>query len=734
MTRILRNVLFAITSLGALLATFYLVDPEAVALSLRSIHWHGILIATLLVLANNYFSLLRFRSVLRTFGFRPSWHSLFFSHSVGQVSNQILFNVIGQSLSRAAVLASNGVPYSISILATYLERAQAAAILLLLSLGGLCYLFINVHFDFLPATQYMASMAAALFITVLVVALTALRSARLLQNLPGQMRGVLRLWPSLLLTLAAHGCMLAAYLSLLWGLGISPFDSRVMAALFIVMFTASLPISFSGWGIREFSAAQALGVIGISESVAVASAVAVGLIGLLVMLLTLVCSGMLLLHWRIPARGPPPSIAPMHLNWSGAALAASATLCAILLFFQVRIPLQDVELTGNLADIIALTGLGLAPIALWIHRNALPAPSVLIAGLLAISVLLIFSLLHGYTSFGWTRWAFVNRGLGWLIILGYAATGLSIALSGKAQYRNTVLGTFVATGTTLAVLQIALLIASLFGVSIPRDVFALPLQAYAGNPNAFAVQMSITTAAAVAAQHLGLFDRWKYMLPSILSVLSLAIYYSHSRAGIGMLGIVLACMLIFPGHLPRRQLISAILLPPLTIAVFSFLYDQIYGYMLTENSFVTLMLAVDMTRDSGDLERWRSIIDGWQMWLQHPVFGKGLGAYIEQHLNITGRALIIHSVPVWLLAETGLLGFGVVAVFFLALLRHAHTGLSQPNSGWSLGLLILLLSFAAGNLVHDFFFQRNFWFLLGLLIAIPAVAAAPGNTLPSKVI
>lgn len=720
MPRILRNVLFAITSLGSLIATFYLVDPEAVALSLRSIHWQGILIAALLVLANNYFSLLRFRSVLRTFGFRPNWHSLFFSHSIGQISNQILFNVIGQSISRAAVLASNGVPYSVSILATYWERAQAAAILFLLSLGGLCYLFINVHFDFLPAAQYMASMAAALFITMLVVATTVLRSARLLQNLPGQMRGVLRLWPSLLLTLAAHGCMLAAYLSLLWGLGIPPFDSRVMAALFIVMFTASLPISFSGWGIREFSAAQALGVIGISESVAVASAVAVGLIGLLVMLMTLVCSGLLLLHWRIPARGPPaPSVVPMQLNWSDTALAASATLCAILLFFQVRIPLQGVELTGSLADIIALTGLGLAPIALWIHRNALPAPSVLIIGLLAISVLFIFSLMHGYTSFGWTRWAFVNRGLGWLIILGYAAIGLSIAMSGKAQYRNAVLGSVVATGTTLAVLQIVLLIASLFGMSIPRDVFALPLQAYAGNPNAFAVQMSVTAAAAITAQHLGLFDRWKYLLPAILTVLGIVIYYSHSRAGMGIFAITLIAMVVFPGHLPRRRLVPAILLPPLAIAAFSFLYDKVYNHLLTENSFVILMLAVNVTRESGDLERWKSIIDGWQMWLQHPVFGSGLGAYMEQHISATGRALIIHSVPIWLLAETGLLGFGVIAVFFCALLRHAYQGIDQPKNGWSIGLLILLLSFAAGNIVHDFFFQRSFWFLLGLLIALP---------------
>ncbi len=675
--------------------------------------------AVLLVLTNTILSLLRFRSVLTAFGFNPSWRSLFFAHSIGQISNQILLNVIGQSISRAAALAPDGVPLSVSIMATYWERMQAAAILFLLSLGGLWYLFINLHFDVLPTTKYMASLIAALSITAIVVALTALRSARLLQHLPSQLRGILRLWPSLLLTLAAHGCMLGTYLSLLWGLGISPFDGRVIAALIIVMFTASLPISFSGWGIREFSAAQALGVIGISESTAVASAVSIGLISLLVTVLFMICSSLLLLRRRPPALAPSSADMSIAIDWSGIAVTACAILCATLLFFQVRIPLQGGELTGNLADLIALTSLGLTPIFLWKHRNALPAPSVLIIGLFAVSAVFAISLFYGYSRFGWTSWAFINRGLGWLIILGYTTTGLSIAMSGKAQYRDAVLGAVVATGTTLAVLQIILLVASLVGVSIQRDIFALPLQAYAGNTNAFAVQMSVTAAAAITAQHLGLFDRWKYLLPAILTVLGIVIYYSHSRAGMGIFAITLIAMMVFPGHLPRRRLVPAILLPPLAIAAFSFLYDKVYNHLLTENSFVILMLAVNVTRESGDLERWKSIIDGWQMWLQHPVFGSGLGAYMEQHISATGRALIIHSVPIWLLAETGLLGFGVIAVFFCALLRHAYQGIDQPKNGWSIGLLILLLSFAAGNIVHDFFFQRSFWFLLGLLIALP---------------
>ena len=54
------------------------------------------------------------------------------------------------------------------------------------------------------------------------------------------------------------------------------------------------------------------------------------------------------------------------------------------------------------------------------------------------------------------------------------------------------------------------------------------------------------------------------------------------------------------------------------------------------------------------------------MFLSHPLFGAGLGAFIGEQVRATGTPLIIHSTPVWLLAETGLVGF---AVFFAAAWR-----------------------------------------------------------------
>jgi hypothetical protein len=740
MARGLRFTFLALISLGSLVATLYFVGVDTVVQTLGSIHWSSIAIAAALVVTNSLLSLVRFRSVLSGLGFHPNWRSLFFAHSIGQVSNQIFLNIIGQSLSRAAALAADGVPFSASVLATYWERIQAAAALFLLSLGSLWYLFVNIHFDLLPAGLSLLSLLGAMLAAAIMVAATVLRPAGMLTGIPGGLRAMLRQWPSLVITLLAHACMLGAYLALLRGLGVMRVDGQIISALIIVMFTSSLPISFSGWGIRELSAAQALGAIGVGESAAVASAVTIGLLYLFLVVIFAVVSTTIVMRHRkkYAAQKAPTTAFTPGIDWSNLGVIIGALLCAVLMFFQLRMPTGGGELTVNIADLIALTSLGLAPYFLWTHRHTLPLPRLLLIGLTAVSLVLLAALVYGYSRFGWTSWAFVNRGLGWLIILGYVATGFAITMTTDRQ-RRVILSAFVATGATIALLQIGLLLGALIGIKFHPDVFSLPLKGYAGNTNAFAVQMIMTGSAAIAAWHLGLFGRRDYLLPLILSLVGAAIYFCHSRAGLGMFAIMLGTMMIFPAG-RRRELLPALLWPIAALLLSTQLYD-IYIVMqqvgariaaffafatsssVTDQAYIhqlSLLLQVSMERQSGDLERWTSITDGWAMWLERPIFGNGLGAYMHHHLSATGGPLIIHSVPVWLLAETGLIGLFVVGGTCAALLIHAYRHVRHPAAaGWAVGLLIAMVCMAAGAAVHDFFFQRSFWFLLGLFAALP---------------
>lgn len=732
MARGLRFTFLALISLGSLAATLYFVGIDTVVQTLGSIHWASIVLAAALVLANSLLSVVRFRSVLRGLGFHPNWRSLFFAHSIGQVSNQVFLNIIGQSLSRAAALAADGVPFSASVIATYWERIQAAAVLFLLSLVSLWYLFVNIHFDLLPAGLSLLSLLGAMLAAAVIIVITVLRPAGMLDGIPGGLRAAVRLWPSLVITLLAHACMLGAYLSLLWGLDVMRADGAVIAALIVVMFTSSLPISFSGWGIRELSAAQALGAIGVNESAAVASAVAIGLLYLFLVVMFAVISSVIVMRHRkkyAAQRPPAPVTSTPRIDWSNLGVFGGALLCALLLFFQLRIPTSSGELTANIADLIALTSLGFAPYFLWMHRHRLPLPRHLPIGLAAISLVILASLAYGYVRFGWTSWAFLNRGLGWLIILGYVTTGIAIAMTTDGQ-RRIILSAFVATGATIAALQMVQMLGVLSGIRFQPDVFSLPLKGYAGNTNAFAVQMIMTGAATIAAWHLGVFGRRAYLLPLILSLIGATIYFCHSRAGLGMFAIMLTSMMILPGDRRRRDLLPA-LLWPIAILLLSTQFHLIYGYVLQlvkqldDVSSLTEMLQVNIERQSGDLERWISITSGWEMWLQSPIFGSGLGAFMHHYLTATGGPLVIHSVPVWLLAETGLIGLFVVGATFLAVSLYAWRHRNQPGeAGWATGLLIALICIAAGAAVHDFFYQRSFWFLLGLFIVLPTTGKA----------
>lgn len=727
MARGLRLAFLALISLGTLVATLYFVGIDTVIDTLGSIHWSSILVAAVLVLANSLLSLVRFRSVLGGLGFHPGWRSLFFAHSIGQVSNQIFLNIIGQSLSRAAALAAEGVPFSASVIATYWERIQAAVILFLLSLISAWYLFVNVHFDLLPAGFSLLSVLGTLAVAAVVVAATVLRPAGMLESLPASLRAARRQWPGVVITLLAHACMLGAYLSLLRGIGIARFDGEVIAALIIVMFTSSLPISFSGWGIRELSAAQALGAIGINDSAAVASAVAIGLLYLCLVVIFAVISTLIVMRHRkkyATQKQSAPTVTS-GIDWGTLGVTIGCMLCAMLLFFQLRIPMRGGELTANIADLIALTSLGLSPLFLWRYRRALPLPKLLLAGLAAVTLVFAASLAYGYSRFGWTSWAFLNRGLGWLIILGYVTTGVAIAVT-TDRHRRILLSTFIATGTTIAVLQLGLMTAALFGIKFHQDIFSLPLKAYAGNTNAFAVQMVMTSTAALAAWHLGIFGRHKYLLPLILSISCAVIYFCHSRAGLGMILILLAMMVLFPAGSSRRAILPALIWPVATLLFCTQLYD-IHAFLMPDNA-ITALLQVNIGRQSGDLEHWTSITDGWTMWLERPVFGHGLGAYMHHYLSTTGGPLVIHSVPVWLLAETGLAGLLAVAATFGVAMWHAYGGMTRPNTaGWAVGLLVALVTLGAATIVHDFFFQRSFWFLLGLLAALPQGAQMPAR-------
>lgn len=687
----------------------------------------AVVVAGLLVLLNTVLTFVRFRSVLVVFGYRPGWRSAAIAFTVGQISNQLLFNVVGQSLSRAAVLRRDGIPLGVTVAATYWERLMAAGLLLLFSLIGALILFLNIDIDLQAGGAYLLSLLAGLILVSAIVLAVFLRDPQIRQRLRRLPRQVFRFWPAALLTVTAHAAMLMAYVILVVDLDLSTATIAVLAALIIVMFSASLPISFGGWGVRELSAAQALGAVGIAPSVAVASAVTIGLIGLAVTIGGGALGAYLYLRSHVArsiAVPAPPKDAPEvdHDRWLGAAAAVAAVLSAILLFFQVKVLSGGNNVTLNAADVLALTSLGLFLLFAWSRRTIAPLPRWLVTVMAVMSIVLLLSLAHGYLSFGSNRWALVNRGFGWLVILGYVALGALVAFVPQRDLARRLLSAFVLAGVTIAGLQLALILYSLLFGALPADAFAMPLRGYAGNSNAFAFQMLMTAACIVTLSRLRPDALPPRLSHAALAIVFAAVFYSHSRTGLASMAFLLILMVVIAPRGDRRRAVTSMAVVAIVYGAL-LLLPFVYGALLHLPMFATVPdvgdhLSQHLSRPNSDSEHWLTIVQGWDLWLAQPLFGNGLGAYVQGQIEAGKMFLVIHSIPIWLLAEAGLVGFLVfVAAMAVAVVKSFAAARRPETHPWGIGLLIIMAVMAGGGLVHDFLYQRPFWFLLGLLVA-----------------
>lgn len=143
--------------------------------------------------------------------------------------------------------------------------------------------------------------------------------------------------------------------------------------------------------------------------------------------------------------------------------------------------------------------------------------------------------------------------------------------------------------------------------------------------------------------------------------------------------------------------------------------------MLTQGSSVySSSVQSTLSGDYSNSERLATMSYAFELWQHSPVFGEGLGVFISKSQAWLGHPQVVHSTPLWLLAEFGLFGVTVIGWAFFLLARFAiRLGKFKPARR---GLLLLLFAFAIFSLVHEIFYQRIFWFVLGAVIARPLLS------------
>jgi len=115
---------------------------------------------------------------------------------------------------------------------------------------------------------------------------------------------------------------------------------------------------------------------------------------------------------------------------------------------------------------------------------------------------------------------------------------------------------------------------------------------------------------------------------------------------------------------------------------------------------------------TSDTQHHDTIVDGLRMFAALPLFGGGLGVYVHNQIEQLGTFSVIHSTPVWLLAETGLIGF---LAFVLPAARTLVIEWKRRDSDEPASQLIVasLIAFAITSLTHELLYQRAMWLLLG---------------------
>lgn len=528
----------------------------------------------------------------------------------------------------------------------------------------------------------------------------------------------------------------------------------VFAAAAITSFAASLPISVNGWGVREVAAIYTMGEIGVSSSNALTVSV---LIGLCSMIVVFIASPVVFKKFdkKVLRSSTAASESERGLDYERLAAWVISTGAAIFIFFQIHISLPGGLININLADPFAI--LALAVVAVHcLSVKSLPqwrVPDFNLM-LLVFTGLLLTSFVNGVLEIGVTQWALAGRLMGWLVLLGYLSVGyLVVSYLGRHGVRRF---SEILISTAVVIIVIRILIrwldykGLLTGINIP-----LNFQGYSGNRNAFAFQVLVCSL--LLLSYTGLNRR--YMQLSSLTaytssnrvvdwfggkrgilvctcngVLLAGLLLSGSRAGF-VAGFVLVVLSLSLKLVDYRMLFLSVLIGfgiwggvqiNLSVLLSYLLQFELVRFILPESFQLALAhladggsggwLASKFSTAASNIERWETIRRGFELWLESPVFGAGLGVFIDRSAEWFANPIVIHSTPVWILAELGLFGALVLIWIFVSIFKTFL--LANRKNPTARVVLMLLVVFSVFGLVHEMFYQRLFWLVLGAGLAV----------------
>jgi O-antigen ligase len=244
---------------------------------------------------------------------------------------------------------------------------------------------------------------------------------------------------------------------------------------------------------------------------------------------------------------------------------------------------------------------------------------------------------------------------------------------------------------------------------------------FAQNRNAFAFQLLMILCATIA------LSLPRGLSTAILAIALAALWATGSRAGFGATSVVLAVALYMRAITPKQIAMAlagalGIVLAIILVDVLAVLLETGFGSLPFRNK--SGLATFSLPTDSTNTERLRSLLGGIDLFRAHPFFGAGLGSFMASEIRMGRAPLVIHSTPIWLLAELGLVG---LCIFVAPAFRKFWSEIRRRTPDTSAFLLVMIIGgFAVMSLVHEMLYQRTLWLLLGAALASPVVARRSG--------
>ncbi len=509
----------------------------------------------------------------------------------------------------------------------------------------------------------------------------------------------------------------------------------------IVSFLSSLPLSVNGWGIREFSAITVFGLLTIPKEIALSSSLSVGVFSLLALFILFIIhyfkrntnqlymtdtskQGTMKFFQKSDKSRLNSLLDERLIYWMACAVA-------IFIFFQTHLVFGKVTASINVADIFAICGLVifLLNCAKFDHKK-LRIP-YLNTFFFPASVVLLMAFCWGFYRFGFTGFAFFNKFIGFFILLGYFFMGtLFIEQVGVEKGFKTLLNLMGIVLICIIVFQITQHFLEIIDI-MPYNYHA-SLSGYAGNRNAFSMQVLC-----VIALYLAIFSSQNNQAKAkgywLLAMLFAGVLFTYSRSAIltSIFVLIFSRLLCFINTQDLRHICIRIfvIIAGLFLLenILSFLIEQVldlikglqsgYGIQMHARSMFKVQ---QYSPSSSDSQRLYTLIEGLRLWMKSPFLGIGLGGFFHHELIKNNAPLVIHNTFMWFLIEFGIIGSSVFFFYGCIILKYLYRLKVKVKSlYWDMQdklLFNLVLIFLLMGNVHEIFYQRIWWFLLGIAV------------------